>query len=84
MLFNSSSSAIDANLSEIAESRVPYDQPVAGAPNHTPTSRAANLLPMSSLTAGSDSNACRRKRASLDPRDSIQEPDVCNALLRTD
>lgn len=65
MPWDSIGSATDANMSRIAESRVPIDQTPLVPSVHIVTSRRTDALHPSSRIAGSDIPACHKNTAAM-------------------
>lgn len=81
---NSTGSAPDAKAFEIAESRVPADQPASIRPIHSATSRRTSFLLPSQDIFCSKLSIRRRNVATMETRDTIRDTDVCSAPLLSD
>lgn len=77
-------SATYANVSGIAESCVPADQPASFSPLYIANIRLTNLLPPSRHIVGSDPRARCRESAAMEPQFTIGEPEVRNTSLPSD
>lgn len=83
MLYNFTGFATDANVLEIADSRVPADPPTPVAAIHTATShrKAFYFRLVVSLGAGSDRPVRCREAAAREPHYTIEEPDTQKILF---
>lgn len=78
---DSTSSATDANVVEIAKSHVPADQPGPILHINTATSRCFNLLLPFHRIAEIDITVLFLKTAATEPKKAIGKSDVCTAVL---